>query len=152
MLSNFPIEIFDRTDAAMPRWPTLGVKVIPELPDGNVKLFPGLMLPQLPPLHLLEQVVATAIVSHDQTYLEQPCVRRRAIQVDTTEVGIVEFGAGKGKRDDVIANGERAAREFLAGWDWKRFKQDCRGLPPDAAAISEDPGAKRPVAAGDRGI
>jgi len=139
VLSNFPIEIFDRTDAAAPRWPTLGVKVIPELPDGSAKLFPGLMLPQLPPLHLLEQVVATAIIGHDQTYLERPCVRRRAIQVDTTEVGIVEFHVDEGKRDDVIANGERAARAFLAGWDWKRFKQDCRGLPPDAAAISAMP-------------
>ena len=131
VLSNFPIEIFDRTDAARPRWPTLGVKVIPELPGGNPKLFPGLGLPQLPPLHLLEQVVATAIVGHDQTYLERPCVRRRAIQVDTSEVGIVEFDAGKRKRDEVIANGERAAREFLAGWDWERFKQDCRGVPSD---------------------
>ena len=151
VLSNFPIEIFDRTDAAMPRWPTLGVKVIPELPDGSAKLFPGLMLPQLPPLQLLEQVVATAIVGHDQTYLEQPCVRRRAIHVDTTEVGIVEFDADKAKRDDVIANGERASREFLAGWDWKHFKQDCRGLPPGAAAVSQDAGATRAVAAGDTG-
>jgi NTE family protein len=132
VLSNFPIEIFDRTDAAVPRWPTLGVKVIPELPDGNAKLFPSLMLPQLPPLHLLEQVVATAILGHDQTYLEQPFVRRRAIQVDTTEVGIIEFDAGEDKRDGVIATGEQAAREFLAEWDWARFKQDFRGLPPAA--------------------
>ncbi|MDP9134538.1 MAG: patatin-like phospholipase family protein [Actinomycetota bacterium] len=140
VLSNFPIEIFDRTDAATPRWPTLGVKVIPQLPDGNAKLFPGLAMPQLPPLHLLEQVVATAILGHDQTYLEQPCVRRRAIEVDTKEVGVVEFDADKGQRDTVTANGERAAREFLAGWDWERFKQDCVGVSPDAAAINESPG------------
>ena len=132
VLSNFPIEIFDRTDAATPRWPTLGVKVIPDLPDGNPKLFPGLMLPQLPPLHLLEQVVATAIVGHDQTYLERPCVRRRAIRVDTSAVGIVEFGADQRTREGVIANGERAAREFLAGWDWERYKQDCRAAPVPA--------------------
>ena len=129
VLSNFPIEIFDRTDAAQPRWPTLGVKVIAGLPDDDPSLFPGVMLPQLPPLHLLEQVVATAIVGHDQTYLERPCVRRRAIQVDTSAVGIVEFDAGKRRRDEVVASGDRAAREFLAGWDWERFKRDCRGVP-----------------------
>jgi NTE family protein len=134
VLSNFPIEIFDRTDAAKPRWPTLGVKVIPDLPAGNAHLFPGLALPQLPPIHLLEQVVTTAIIGHDQTYLERPCVRRRAIQVDTSEVGVVEFDADKRKRDNVIANGERAARDFLIAWDWERFKQDCRGVPANAAA------------------
>ena len=104
------------------------------------------MLSQLPPLQLLEQVVATAIIGHDQTYLERPCVRRRAIQVNTTEVGIVEFDVGEGKREEVIANDERAARAFLAGWKWQRFKQDCRGLPQDAAAISANPRATQPVA------
>ena len=57
-------------------------------------------------------------------------MRRRAIQVDTTEVGIVEFDVGEGKRDDVIANGERAARAFLAEWDWKRFSRACVTTPP----------------------
>jgi len=127
VLSNFPIEIFDRTDAAKPRWPTLGVKVIPDLPDGSAQLFPGLALPLLPPVHLLEQVVTTAIIGHDQTYVEQPCVRRRAIRVDASAIGIVEFNARPRKRDAVVAEGERAAREFLAGWDWERFKDDCTG-------------------------
>jgi len=127
VLSNFPIEIFDRTDSAKPRWPTLGVKVVPDLPAGRV--FPEFLVPPPPPVRLLEQVVATAIVGHDQTYLEQPCVRRRAIRVDTSEVGIVEFGAGPHKRGAVLANGDRAARDFLAGWDWERYKQDCRGTP-----------------------
>ena len=40
VLSNFPIEAFDRTDGAEPRWPTLGVKVIPELPAGSAQLLP----------------------------------------------------------------------------------------------------------------
>lgn len=93
MLSNFPIEIFDRTDATNPRWPTLGVKIVPQLPAGDAQLFPSIALPKLPPVHLLEQVVATAIGGHDQTYLERPCVRRRAMQVDTSAIGIVEFDA-----------------------------------------------------------
>ena len=133
VLSNFPIEIFDRTDDARPRWPTLGVKVIPDLPAGSRHLFPGPALPLLPPVRLLEQVVTTAIIGHDQTYLERPCVRRRAIQVDTSGVGVVEFGADSSKREALVANGERAAQQFLAGWDWKRFKRDCRGVPAPAA-------------------
>jgi NTE family protein len=136
VLSNFPIEIFDRTDDAKPRWPTLGVKVIPDLPAANAQLLPAMALPQLPPVRLLEQVLTTAIMGHDQTYLERPCVRRRTIQVDTSEAGIVEFDADQHKRDALVANGERAARHFLAGWDWERFKQDCRGIPAPQAALA----------------
>jgi NTE family protein len=133
ILSNFPIEIFDRTDAVMPRWPTLGVKVVPGLPAGDAELFPALALPMLPPVHLLEQVVATAIVGNDQTYLERPCVRRRTIQVDTSAVGVVEFDAPRQTREEVVANGAAAADRFLLGWDWERFKRDCRAtLPPTA--------------------
>jgi NTE family protein len=127
VLSNFPIEIFDRTDAVRPRWPTFGVKVIPDRPAANALLFPGMALPRLPLVHLLERVATTAIMGHDQTYLEQPCVRRRAIQVDTGACGIVDFGADEGKRTALVANGERAARAFLAGWDWKGFQQECSG-------------------------
>jgi len=127
VLSNFPIEIFDRTDATEPRWPTLGVKVIPQLPAADAQLFPGIALPRLPPVNLLEQVVATAIVGHDQTYLERPCVRRRAIEVDTSAIGIVEFDASPAKRAAVTANGDRAVERFLADWDWERYKRECRG-------------------------
>ena len=128
VLSNFPIEIFDRTDSANPRWPTLGVKIIPQLPAENAQLFPGIALPRLPPVHLLEQVVATAVVGHDQTYLERPCVRRRAIQVDTGAIGIVEFDASPEKRAAIAANGDRAAERFLDDWDWERYRRDCRGV------------------------
>ncbi len=127
ILSNFPIEIFDRTDGDEPRWPTLGVKVIPALPVGSPELFPGLPRPRLAPLQLLERVLATAIVGNDQTYLERPCVKRRAIEVDTSAVGIVEFDADAAKREAVVASGDDEARRFLVDWDWERYKRDCRG-------------------------
>ena len=72
VLSNYPIEIFDRTDLRPPRWPTLGVKVVPELPAGDPELFPGIALPALAPVKLLEQVVATAVVGNDQTLPRAP--------------------------------------------------------------------------------
>lgn len=129
ILSNFPIEIFDRTDARPPRWPTLGVRIVPGLPAGDPELFPGVVLPPLPPVKLLERVVATAIVGNDQTYLERPCVRRRTIAVDTSAVGIVEFDASAAQRDTLVANGHAAVAAFLAGWDWDRFKVDCPETP-----------------------
>lgn len=125
VLSNYPIEVFDRTDLQAPRWPTLGVKIIPGLPEGDPELFPGIALPALAPVKLLERVVATAIVGNDQTYLERPCVRRRTIWVDTSAVGIVEFDASERKRAKLIAEGGAAAELFLAAWDWDAFKRDC---------------------------
>jgi NTE family protein len=128
VLSNYPIEIFDRTDLQRPRWPTLGVKVMPELPAGDPELFPGIALPALAPVKLLERVVATAIVGNDQTYLERPCVRRRTIWVDTSAVGVVEFDASEEQREAVIANGAAAAEAFLSTWDWDAFRRACPGL------------------------
>jgi NTE family protein len=129
VLSNYPIETFDRTDLRPPRWPTLGIKIVPGLPAGDPELFPGVALPALPPVKLLEQVVATAIVGNDQTYAERPCVRRRTINVDTSAVGIVEFDASPAQREAVIANGTAAAQRFLAGWDWDAFRRACPPLP-----------------------
>ena len=129
VLSNYPIEIFDRTDLRPPRWPTLGIKVVPGLPAGDPELFPGIALPALPPVKLLERVVATAIVGNDQTYAERPCVRRRTISVDTSAVGVVEFDASEEQRATVIANGTAAAERFLQTWDWDAFRRACPPLP-----------------------
>lgn len=129
VLSNYPIEIFDRTDLRPPRWPTLGIKVVPGVPAGDPELFPGIALPALPPVKLLEQVVATAIAGNDQTYTERPCVRRRTISVDTSAVGVVEFDASEEQRATVIANGRAAAERFLQTWDWDAFRRACPPLP-----------------------
>ena len=42
MLSNFPIDSFDRRDGRLPRWPTFGVTLLPNLPQGNDKVIPAL--------------------------------------------------------------------------------------------------------------
>ncbi|HEX5527681.1 MAG TPA: patatin-like phospholipase family protein [Solirubrobacterales bacterium] len=125
VLSNFPIQAFDRTDGKEPRWPTFGVKIIPNLPADMKDLFPTVPGGALPPLDMLERVAATAIVGHDQTYLERPCVQRRTIEVDTSEIGIVEFDAPPEKRETVRTKGEAAADSFLAGWDWASYKRSC---------------------------
>jgi NTE family protein len=144
VLSSFPVEMFDRTDGEAPRWPTFGIKILPDLPGGSAQLLPPLALPALrvsqllPATHLLEQVVTTAIVGHDQTYLERPCVSRRIISVDTAGIGIVEFDASKQKRDAVVAQGDAAAGQFLQGWNWDRYKQECRGVADGGVADTGD--------------
>ena len=114
VLSNFAIEIFDRTDGVAPRWPTFGVRLLPDLPAGLGDLVPFYGVPMLPAVRLLEQVVATALVGRDQTHLDRPGVRERTMTVETRGTAITEFGIGADERRELIARGEQAARDFLA--------------------------------------
>ncbi len=113
LLSNFAIEIFDRTDGQPPRWPTFGVRLFPDLPEGLGDLVPFYGAPMLPTVRLLEQVVATTLVGNDQTHLDRPGVRERTMSVDTHGIAITDFGIDDAHRQDLIERGQQAAREFL---------------------------------------
>src|SRR5271166_1545674 len=96
VLSNFPIDSFDRPDRKSPRWPTFGVTVLPNLPEGNDQLIPGLgALRFLGGPSLLERLITTMFVGRDQTYLNQPWVSARAIRVDSTAVNFLDFGISR---------------------------------------------------------
>jgi NTE family protein len=116
VLSNFAIDIFDRTDDEQSRWPTFGVRLLPDLPAGMGKVSPFLGFHLPPPFELLKQVVVTAFVGHDQTHLNRPHVRERTMTVDTAGVGITEFDLSNAKRALLLHRGRVAADEFLAGW------------------------------------
>ncbi len=113
VLSNFAIEIFDRTDDREPRWPTFGIRLLPDLPAGLGDLVPFFGLPMFPAVRLLEQVVATALVGRDQTHLDRPGVRERTMTVDTRGTAITEFGIGPAERAELIDRGGVAAAAFL---------------------------------------
>ena len=132
VLSNFPIDAFDRTDAAPPRWPTFGVTLVPKLPAGNAVLFPVLGLLKHGPVDFVESLVTTMIVGHDQAQLAKPWIAARAIEVDTKNVGIVDFGLTAADEQDLYDNGRRAARAFLKTWDWDAYRERFR-LPSTTA-------------------
>jgi NTE family protein len=124
VLSNFAIEIFDRTDGRESRWPTFGVRLLPDLPAGLGDVVPFFGVPMLPAVRLLEQVVATALVGRDQTHLERPGVRERTMTVDTRGTAITEFGIGPAERRELIERGKEAARDFLQRWDGRRRRPE----------------------------
>ena len=70
MLSNFPIEVFDRTDGRTPRWPTFGVKLSARQRSARAQRFQvdGV-------LDLARAMVGTMSGFHDQMHIddEQEC-------------------------------------------------------------------------------
>ena len=95
---------------------------MPNLPDGNDQVIPALR-----PLHLLgaptllERVVTTTLVGRDQAYLSQPWVSARAIRVDSTDVGVLDFDLSMTAKDALYDKGYSAAQEFLTTWDWSAY-------------------------------
>ena len=126
LLSNFPIDSLDRTDGREPDWPTFGVTLLPNLPAGADKVIPLLALPLPGGLHLLEQVIATTLVGRDQGYLNQPWVSARTIRVDSTQVGVLDFGITPEETQALYRKGYQAAQAFLATWEWPAYVQRFR--------------------------
>lgn len=128
VLSNFPIDSFDRFDGKPPRWPTFGVTVMPNLPEGNDQLIPGVGVLRLlgPPSVLLEQLITTMFVGHDQTYLNQPWVSARTIRVDSTSVNFLDFDISRKDAQALYAKGYAAAQDFLSTWNWVEYLERFR--------------------------
>lgn len=130
VLSNFPIYTFDRRDGRPPLWPTFGVTVIPELSADSGGL--DAMVPVLKPLRLfgqsllLENLITTILVGHDQAYLNEPWVSVRAIRVNATDVGVLDFAVSRARLEELYANGYDAARRFLTTWDWHDYLRRFR--------------------------
>ncbi|HNF06991.1 MAG TPA: phospholipase, partial [Mycobacterium sp.] len=100
---------------------------LPDLPAQNAQIFPALRtLHWIRPPTLLEQVVTTLLVGHDQAYLNQPRVAARSIRVDTSDVGVLDFDLSDQEKAAAYDDGYRAAEEFLSTWDWARYVAEFR--------------------------
>lgn len=128
MLSNFPIDSFDRRDGGPPRWPTFGVTLLPNLPQGNDKVIPALApvnwLFGGPPL--LEALITTMIVGRDQAHLSHPSVSSRTIRVDSSKIGFLDFGIKDKQKQELYQNGYNEAIAFLSTWNWEQYLERFR--------------------------
>jgi NTE family protein len=126
LLSNFPLDSFDRCDT-VPRWPTFGVTLLPNLPRDNAKLLPALgPLNLLGGPHLLEELVTTMIVGRDQAYLDHPWVSARVIRVDSTDVSFLDFHLTTTQKEELFGQGYAAAQQFLSTWSWPQYLEHFR--------------------------
>jgi NTE family protein len=130
MLSNFPVDCFDRTDGKTPRWPTFGIKLSAR-PDANQKPSPigG-------PIGMLKAMVGTMTNWHDQMHLDKPSVLARTIFVDCGKVNATDFDLDKATQDMLYQNGRAAAEKFLSTWNFEEYVQTYRSQ--DAAGVGSN--------------
>ena len=107
LLSNFPVEVFDRSDGSPARWPTLGIKLSAR----------QLVVPPPRPEHgALDEALACVRVAMDNAdrYYLTPAEVARTIFVDTDHVSATDFHISAEQRQTLYANGQQAASEWLA--------------------------------------
>ncbi len=121
MLSNFPIEVFDRTDGKPPRWPTFGIKLSarPNAPQQQKFKIEGTF-------GLARAMVGTMTSFHDQMHIDDPCTLQRTMFVDTMNVRATDFDIEPRTQDLLFENGKEAAGKFLATWDFETYVKTCR--------------------------
>lgn len=120
LLSNFPVDTFDRSDGLPPRWPTFGVKLSAR-PDSAPR--PGKIGNTF---EFARALVSTMMHFHDQMHLDDPCVVRRTIFVDTLKVQATDFDLDDETQSRLYENGREAALRFLDGWDFEAYLAECR--------------------------
>ncbi len=123
LLSNYPIDIFDRRDTFPPRWPTIGVRLSARRSDtGPIDAVDGLV-----PLAL--SLVETSLSAWQAERSSSRCNLARSMFVDTSAVSSTDFGVTDEQRDRLLAEGEDAARRFLKTWSFEHWIDVCRGAP-----------------------
>jgi len=112
MLSNFPIDAFDRTDGIPPRWPTFGLKLSARPAASETQRFDveGTF-------DLARAMIGTMTNFHDQMHIDDPSVLARTMFIDSERVKATDFGIDQPTQTILFDNGRNAAESFLVDWD-----------------------------------
>jgi NTE family protein len=133
MLSNFPVDVFDRTDGAEPRWPTFGIKLSGRPRDNRLNDVRGIVT-------LSKAMLTTMTGFYDRMHIDEADVVARTIFVDTFGVKATDFDLSPGTAEKLYEQGRRAATTFLdgddehPGWDFEGYKRTFRTPVAPAAA------------------
>jgi NTE family protein len=120
MLSNFPIEVFDRHDRP-PRWPTFGIKLSARRDAALGQQYETRGL-----FGLTRALVGTMTSFHDRLHIDDPAVVARTIFVDTMRVKATDFDLTRDSVETLYDGGRRAAERFLETWDFDQYLANWR--------------------------
>jgi len=125
LLSDFPVQLFDRTDG-QPEWPTFGIRLSarPGIPPTR---------PVHGPVSLGIAAIETLLSNLDNAYVDDPCTVRRTIFVPVGEVSTIDFDITAEQREAVYRSGLQAGQAFLKTWDYAAFLAAC-GSPVEPSS------------------
>ena len=115
MLSNYPIDIFDRVNN--PRWPTLGVKL-----SAKTQVSQAQWTQNANPIELARSLLETLLNAQDALHIDDPYYADRTIFVDTSGYSATDFQLTNNQKNDLFDKGEAAAEKFLKTWDWAAWQ------------------------------
>ena len=121
LLSDFPVELFDRSDA-QPRWPSFGIRLSarPGIPPTH---------PVRGPVSLGIAAIETLVSNQDNAYIDDPCTVRRTIFVPADEVSPIDFDITTQQREALYARGLHAGQQFLQTWNYAAYLATCGAAP-----------------------
>jgi NTE family protein len=118
LLSNFPVEVFDRSDGQPQRWPTIGIK----LSARDTTMPPSQASDDT--FHEALSCLQTLLNNANRYYLA-PDKAARTIFIDSTGINATDFEITPQQRATLFENGQHAAQQWL--------KQRVAPDPPSAA-------------------
>ncbi len=121
MLSNFPIEVFDAPRGRTPRWPTFGIKLSARRAAMRQHRYNVEST-----LDLVKAMVATMTGFHDQMHIDEKCVLKRLIFVDSLGVKATDFDLDDMTQQQLFQNGRTGAAKFLSNWNFEEYIAECR--------------------------
>ena len=119
LLSNFPVELFDRSDG-QGRWPTFGIRLTAQAGMPPTRTVRG-------PLSLAFAALETLISDQDSAYIDDPCTVRRTIFVPADSVLPLDFDLPEKEQKALYDRGVQAAQHFLETWNYTDYLIACRG-------------------------
>src|SRR5260221_2877279 len=118
LLSNFPIGIFDKGEE--PERPTIGFRFIdPVTPSADTQ--PLLFKPVNNTFEILSSLVNTLLSASDRIYMEDHTYVR-TIGIPVNNIGLTKFDLSKEDVQQLCQNGQKAAEDFFATWDFDAYK------------------------------
>jgi NTE family protein len=121
MLSNFPIDVFDRTDGKPPRWPTFGLKLSAKPRAAQLSRFRVKGT-----LGLARAMIGTMTNFHDQMHIDDASVLARTMFIDTEHVKATDFDIDEPTQDMLYEHGRTAATKYLAHWNFESYVHTFR--------------------------
>ena len=130
MLSNYPIDIFDRVNN--PRWPTLGVKL-----SAKEQISQAHWSPNAYAIDLARSLLSTMMNAHDSLHVDDPYYADRTVFVDTTGFSGTNFHLSDDDKKTLFDNGMTAGEKFLKNWDWDAWRaaNPARAPRPEFKAV-----------------